>query len=107
LFVRLSVYENDHRIDFTMKRLKKGTYTTTCQDYKDCVDYKDDPIDRYALPNDDPVKWAFYIQPKNTDELQRGIVQPAFGHEGGGIEAFFENGTSVNTYLAKKPYGQV
>jgi len=103
--VRLSAYENDKRIDFEKKRLKDGTYTTTLYDYISCVKTKDDPVDRYALPNDETIKWAFYVQPKSNDTLQRGIVQPAFGHAGGGIEAYFENGTAENTYLLKKQYG--
>ncbi len=106
LFVRLSAYKSDHRIDFEKKRLKKGSYTTTDLDYKDCVKYSDDPVDRYALPNDDSIEWAFFIRPKKIDVLQRGIVQPAFGHEGGGIEAYFENGTSNDTFLSTKPYGE-
>ena len=106
VFVRLSVYENDHRIDFVKKKLKKGSYTTTDLDYKDCVNCYDDPVDRYALPNDEPVEWAFYILPKTKDQLQRGVAQPAFGHAGGGIEAYFENGTSDDTYLVTKPYGK-
>jgi len=105
-FVRLSAYKNDRRIDFEKKKLKKGSYTTTHQDYKDCVDYRDDPIDRYALPNDDSIEWAFFIRPQKIDVLQRGIVQPAFGHEGGGIEAYFENGTSNDTLLPTKKYGK-
>jgi hypothetical protein len=105
-FVRLSAYENDHRIDFVKKRLKEGSYTTTLTDYIVCVDCNDDPIDRYSLPNDDLIKFAFYIQPKTIDELQKGIVQPAFGHDGGGIEAFFEKGTSDGTFFITKPYGQ-
>lgn len=104
-FVRLSAYENDKRIDFEKKRLKDGTFTTTLYDYISCVKTKDDPVDRYALPNDETIKWAFYVQPKSYDTLQRGIVQPAFGHAGGGIEAYFENGTAENTYLLKKQYG--
>lgn len=106
LFVRLSAYEKDKRIDFVNKRLRPGTYTTTNSDYLLCVRLSDDPIDRYALPNDEQIKWAFYIQPKANDILQRGIVQPAFGHYGGGVEAYFENGTSNNTYLDTRPYGQ-
>jgi len=106
IFVRLSAYENDRRIDFQSKRLKPGTYSTTNKDYMDCVSYVDDPVDRYALPNDETIKWAFYIQPKVNDTLQRGIVQPAFGHDGGGIEVYFANGTSVSTYLDKSPYGK-
>jgi len=106
LFVRLSAYENDRRIDFEMKRLKEGSYTTTQSDYNDCVDYSDDPVDRYALPNDKPIEWAFYIRPEKIDELQRDIVQPALGHDGGGIEVFFEKGTSAGTFLSRKPYGE-
>lgn len=106
LFVRLSAYENDKRIDFTHAKLKPGTYTTTNADYYVCVITSDDPIDRYALPNDETIKWAFYIQPKENDILQRGIVQPAFDYDGGGIEIFFEYGTADKTYLEKRPYGK-
>jgi len=106
-FVRLSAYQNDKRIDFAKKRLKDGSFTTTLHDYLSCVRTKDDPVDRYALPNDETIKWSFYIQPKSNDSLQRGIVQPAFGHEGGGIEAYFENGTTDNTYFMTKPYGEI
>jgi len=105
IFVRISAYEDDKRIDFTTNRLKDGTFTTTRFDYLNCVATSDDPIDRYALPNDEKITWAFYIQPKSIDRLQRGIVQPAFGHDGGGIEAYFENGTSKNTFYKKKQYG--
>jgi len=52
------------------------------------------------------IKWAFYILPKKDDSLQRGIVQPAFDHDGGGIEAYFENGTSNQTFLEKRAYGK-
>jgi len=106
LFARLSAYENDKRIDFIKKKLKSGTFTTTNDDYNVCVKTNDDPIDRYALPNDETIKWTFYIQPKKDDIFQRGIVQPAFGHDGGGIEAYFEYGTSENTFLEKRAYGK-
>lgn len=105
-FVRVSAYEDDKRVDFINKRLVDGTYTTTLYDYLECVKTNDDPVDRYALPNDEKIKWAFYIIPKNNDVLQRGIVQPAFGHQGGGIEAFFEKGTSNETYKEKREYGK-
>jgi len=104
IFVRLSAYENDFRIDFENKKLKKGSYTTTLADYFTCKKYADDPVDRYALPNDEEIKWAFHIQPKSYDSLQRGIVQPAFGHDGGGIETYFENGTSSGTFIKKTEY---
>ena len=86
--------------------MRPGSYTTTETDYQDCVSTNDDPIDRYALPNDESIKWSFYIRPKTSDTLQRGIVQPAFSHQGGGIEAYFEQGTSDNTYFDKKEYGK-
>jgi len=106
IFVRLSAYENDKRIDFENKKLIPGTYATTNSDYLTCVKTDDDPVDRYALPNDEEIKWAFYVQPKENDVLQRGIVQPAFGHDGGGIEIYFKNGTSNKTYLDKRAYGE-
>ncbi len=104
-FVRISAYENDKRIDLERKRLREGSYTTTLIDYYDCILTDDEPIDRYAIPNEEKIKWAFYIRAKSLDVLQRGIVQAAFGHEGGGIEVFFENGTSDNTFYVKKEYG--
>jgi len=106
IFVRLSSYENDKRIDFENKKLIPGIYATTSSDYLDCVGFNDNPIDRYAIPNDEEMKWAFYVRPKPNDILQRGIVQPAFGHDGGGIEIFFEYGTSNDTYLERKDYGK-
>jgi hypothetical protein len=102
--VRLSAYENDRRIDHFNKKLLDGTYTTTEDDYLTCKKYGDDPVDRYALPNDEEIKWAFHVKPKNWDKYRPGIVQPANGHIGGGIEALFDNGTSVDTYFKKTPY---
>ncbi len=106
IFIRLSAYENDKRIDLEKKKFIPGTYATTNSDYSDCVRFNDDPVDRYALPNDEEIKWAFYVRPKMSDVLQRGIVQPAFGHDGGGIDIYFEKGTSDNTYLLRRDYGK-
>lgn len=106
IFVRVSAFEDDRRVDLVNKKLKIGTFTTTENDYRECVSTNDDPVDRYALPNDYKIKWSFCVKPKITDTLQRGIVQPAFGHEGGGIEAYFENGTAKGTLLLKREYGK-
>lgn len=106
IFVRLSAFEDDKRIDFDEKKLKTGSYTTTDQDYKDCLSEKDNPVDRYALPNDEEIKWSFYIKPVTMDTLQRGVVQPAFDHAGGGVESYFANGTYKETYLEKREYGK-
>ena len=104
IFVRLSAYENDRRVDFINKKLLNGTYTTTEKDYLTCKQYNDDPVDRYALPNDEEIKWAFHVKPKSYDKYRPGIVQPANRHNGGGIEALFDNGTSQGTYFKKTPY---
>ncbi|WP_228234985.1 hypothetical protein [Allomuricauda sp. M10] len=105
-FVRISAYEDDRRVDMVNKKLKPGSFATTKVDYLKCVMLNDNPIDRYALPNDEEIKWAFHINPKLGDILQRGVVQPAFGHIGGGIEAYFKSGTSDGTLISKRPYGK-
>ena len=100
VFVRLSAYEDDRRVDFIRKRLRDGSFTTTKDDYLTCKGYKDDPVDRYALPNDEEIKYAYHVKPISSDNFQRGIVQPAFEHCGGGEEAYFEKGTSDDTLLS-------
>jgi hypothetical protein len=104
IFVRLSAFQNDRRVDKINKSLLPGSYTTTENDYKLCKSTGADPIDRYALPNNMPIQWAFYIVPVATDLLQRGIVQPANGKAGGGKEVYFDKGTSINTFTKETPY---
>ncbi len=106
IFVRLSHYKDDKRIDSILEKLRPGTYTTMLDDYDTCVKVNDDPIDRYALPSDELIKYAFYVKPDRIDHVQRGVVQPAFGRIGGGLEAFFKNGTSTKTYLERRSYGK-
>jgi len=103
-FIRLSPYQDDIRIDFVNMKLKNGTFTTTEDDYLACKADDDDPIDRYALPSNETLNWAFSIIPKSYDKYRPGIVQPANNHSGGGIEALFDNGTSDGTYIERKPY---
>jgi hypothetical protein len=104
IFVRLSAFDNDRRVDKINKCLRPGSYTTTSEDYKKCKEINDDPIERYALPSNDKIKNAFHIQPKKTDTLQRGIVQPANGKRGGGKEAYFAKGTAEGTFLRQTSY---
>jgi hypothetical protein len=104
IFVRLSAFENDRRVDKINNCLRPGSYTTTENDYIICKTLKDDPLERYALPNNDEVKYTFHIQPKKTDTLQRGKVQPANGKRGDGKEAFFAKGTDVGTFIKQTPY---
>ena len=104
-YVRLSAYEDDKRIDKKNNCLLPGSYTTTKKDYEKCVDEKDDPVERYALPNEETIEWAFHILPESKDGYRFGTVQPEFGKRGGGEECFFENGTSFSTFKKQTKYG--
>lgn len=105
-FVRVSHYRNDNRIDEVNNCLKKGAFTTSLKDYLECVYCPDYPNDRYALPNDDVIRWAFFITPIKFDRLQEGVVQPANNKNGGGYEAYFKDGTSRNTLKRIAKYGK-
>jgi hypothetical protein len=76
LFVRLSAFDDDIRIDKQKKCLRPGSYTTTAADALRCKTENDDPGQRYSLPNELEIKWSFNIQPIVKDQLQRGWVQP-------------------------------
>lgn len=104
IFARLSAFEDDKRVDRTRKCLLPGSYTTTLDDYLACKISNDNPVERYALPNELEIKYAFHIQPKSYDTLQRGKVQPANEKRGGGKEIYFEDGTSAETFLKLTSY---
>jgi hypothetical protein len=104
-YVRLSAYEDDKRIDVKNNCLLPGSYTTTKRDYEKCVTDNDAPVERYALPNDEVIEWAFHILPERKDQYRFGIVEPEFGKRGGGEECYFENGTSFDTFKKKTKYG--
>ena len=103
-FVRISAYADDKRVDQVNKLLLPGTYATTSRDYWLCVKCPDDPIDRYALPNNEKITTAFHVRPLIGDVLRVGRVQPNFGHQGGGEEAFFKDGTGKRSLISTKPY---
>lgn len=103
-FARLSAFDNDRRVDKVNKCLRAGSFSTTEEDYLKSKTTNDDPVERYALPMNDKVKFAFYIRPQKIDTMQRGIVQPAYGKRGGGIEAYFEKGTVQGTLVKQLPY---
>lgn len=88
-FVRLSAYENDLRVNLQLKCLIPGSYTTTYADFIECKETDADPIDRYALPNEEQIKHVFHVQPSSVDWYRSGIVEPANGHNGGGVEALY------------------
>ena len=104
VFVRLSAFDDDRRVDKIKKCLLPGSYTTTMDDYLICKRTNDDPVERYALPNNDEIKHAFHIKPLRVNTLQRGKVQPANNKRGGGKEVYFANGTSSGTFVLQTAY---
>jgi hypothetical protein len=104
LFVRLSAFEDDIRIDKVNRCLRPGSFTTTASDALRCKVDNNNPIERYALPNELKIEWAFYIEPSPQDSLQRGWVQPDFGKKGEGREVYFEKGTSNRTFVAQSKW---
>lgn len=104
IFVRLSAFDDDKRIDKINNCLRPGSFTTTKEDYLKCKVTQDDPVERYALPSNDKIKFAFHIKPVKSDTLQRGTVQPANQKRGGGKEAYFAKGTANETFLLQTSY---
>jgi len=104
IFVRLSAFDDDKRVDKINKCLRPGSFTTTQNDYILCKYTDDDPVERYALPSSDKIRFAFYIKPEKSDTLQRGRVQPTNGKRGGGQETYFGKGTMPGTFLKQTPY---
>lgn len=95
MFYRFSAFANDRRVT-AENSLLPGTYATTKED-GDKVRTGKQAVERYALPNDDPASYRFRIQPLKGTAIQKGIVQPANGHQGGGVEVIFTNGTTKDT----------
>lgn len=91
-FARFSAYRDDKRI--TRERsLVEGTYATTWVDAVLNVETGEEAVERYALPDPTPAKFRFRIDPIAGTPYRQGTVQPAFGHEGGGVEVIFDEGT--------------
>lgn len=105
LFLRVCAHPYDCRIDYETQRLLPGSFAISFNDYLTCFNTQDDPTDRYSMPNHRKIKWAFVIQPKTTDLVCQGGVQPIFDEMGGGVEIYFENGTSENTFIERVAYG--
>jgi len=95
VFKRFSAYPNDRRVA-SDGSLLSGTYATTEEDAKNVKTGKD-AVARYALPNPAPASNVFTVRPNKDTDIQRGIVEPAFGQPGGGVEVIFTNGTQPKT----------
>jgi hypothetical protein len=62
-------------------------------------------VERYALPSEEKIEWAFHILPDAKDGYKFGTVKPEFNKRGGGKECYFENGTSFGTFKKQTAYG--
>jgi len=98
-FIRYSPYEDDKRVDRNNKKLLPGTYATTYMDSLICKDDSSCIIERYALPKEEKVRWKFHVKTVDNIDIQRGIVEPAFGKQGGGSEVFFRDGTNNGSLI--------
>jgi len=95
VFKRFSAYEKDNRVT-SDGRLLPGTYATTEEDAKNVRTGKE-AVARYALPNPKPASEVWTIKPWKDTLIQYGIVQPANGQPGGGVEVLFRDGTHLGT----------
>lgn len=95
VFMRFTAYQNDRRIT-PNKGLVPGTYATTEADSRHVRTGKE-AVERYALPDPTPAMYRFKIEPLKGTKYREGIVQPNYGHSGGGVEDLFDNGTDDNT----------
>jgi hypothetical protein len=94
-FRRFSAFEDDYKI--TEKRgLLPGAFATTAEDAT-TVKTGAEAVVRYALEDKRPANKRFAIDPEEDTRLQRGIVQPAYGEPGGGVEVIFVDGTGDYT----------
>jgi hypothetical protein len=95
VFKRYSAYQKDNRLQANGS-WSDGTYATTEEDAKNVKTGKD-AVSRYALPDPEPACYVFTGKPDKDTPIQRGIVEPAFGQPGGGVEVLFPKGTQANT----------
>lgn len=94
-FYRFSAFANDNRVQ-PDNSLSPGSYATPEAD-GNTVKTGAEAVERYALPNPDPASYRFKVSPVKDTQVQRGIVQPANGHMGGGAEVIFTAGTTKDT----------
>jgi len=95
IFARFTAYKNDRRIT-PSNGLTPGTYATTKADAKN-VKIGSEAVERYALSDPKPAVYRYKIEPRKDTVYRQGVVQPAFGHKGGGVEVIFDNGTDDKT----------
>lgn len=95
-FRRYSPFVNDRRVT-AEGGLSPGSFATTEQDGNAHARTGSAAVRRYALANPSPAVYTFAIVPKLHTLLQWGVVQPAYGQPGGGVEVIFTHGSSRKT----------
>ncbi len=103
-FVRVSPVEKDPRVDLENKKIKPGTFMAAVGELRETKPHL--LADRYALPSDDKIRWQFFVRPEKDTCIQSGVVQPAFGNNGGAVEVYFEDGTTGGTLIDVREYGK-
>jgi hypothetical protein len=96
IFKRFSPYADDFRVT-AKKGLTAGTFATTKEDAEANIKTGTDAVKRYALENKKPASKVFTIEPPKDTDLKRGVVEPAYGEPGGGVEVIFVNGSPDGT----------
>lgn len=92
VFYRLSPFKNDRRIT-TTGGLVAASYSTTKNDFNE-VPSGLAAVGRYALPSRLPAVHVFQITPTAGTSVSYGKVTPNYGMCGGGVEAYFPQGTN-------------
>lgn len=95
VFKRFSAYEKDFRVTEN-KGLTSGTFGTTEEDSKN-IKTGMDAVARYALEKKMSANNVFTIKPPSNTKLKQGVVEPAYGEPGGGVEVIFVDGSPDNT----------
>jgi hypothetical protein len=99
VFKRFCAFPNDRRV-LPDGSLRQGTYGTTDEDAGNVKTGKQ-AVARYALPNPRPASYRFTIKPHENTMVQCGIVEPAYGQPGGGVEVLFTQGTHPKTVTGR------
>jgi hypothetical protein len=92
LFVRMSAFRNDLRIDWDQSIVRPGTYFTSWNDAR-FAPIGAAAVGRYALPNPNPAIFVSQIKIPpllgSSISFLYGTVAPKFGQAGGGVEVYF------------------
>lgn len=99
VFKRFCAFADDRRI-LPDGSLRPGTYATTEKDAGNVKTGKQ-AVARYALPDPRPASHRFTIEPRENTIVQCGVVEPAYGQPGGGVEVIFTTGTQPKTVTGR------